>query len=77
MADAKIMKRGPATRFDAGSSNGNVVVHTRLGIEARADAVARSLKVSRKVAFQMLDRGELRGTVAEMQLAPLRFLLDE
>ena len=58
------------------NAKGNVVMHTRAGIEARADAVARDLGVDRKAAFKMLDRGQLRGTVAEMRLAPLRFLLD-
>jgi len=73
----KLTSRGATKRVDAGRApNGNVVVHTRAGIEARADAVARDLGVDRKAAFKRLDRGQLRGTVAEMQLAPLRFLLD-
>lgn len=54
---------------------GNVVTYTRAGILARADAAARDLGVSRQAVFKMLDRGELHGTVAEMRLAPLRFLL--
>jgi hypothetical protein len=57
-------------------ADGSVVVFTRAGIEARADAVAKGLGVDRKKAFQMLDAGKLRGTVAEMRLSPLRFLLD-
>jgi hypothetical protein len=57
-------------------ANGNVVVYTRAGIEARVDAVAKDLGVNREKAFRMLDQGKLRGTVAEMRLAPLRFLLD-
>jgi hypothetical protein len=57
-------------------ANGSVVVFTRAGIEARADAVAKDLGVNREKAFRMLDQGKLRGTVAEMRLAPLRFLLD-
>jgi hypothetical protein len=57
-------------------ANGSVVVFTRAGIEARADAVAKELGVNREKAFRMLDQGKLRGTVAEMRLAPLRFLLD-
>lgn len=75
-ATKKLTRRGPVKRIDAPLANGNVVVHTRAGIEARVDAVARDLGVDRKAAFRMLDRGELRGTVAEMRLAPLRFLLD-
>jgi hypothetical protein len=74
---ATTKKRGPVKRVDAEPLiNGNVVEYTRAGIEARADAVARDLGVNRETAFRMLDRGELRGTVAEMRLAPLRFLLD-
>jgi hypothetical protein len=57
-------------------ANGSVVVFTRAGIEARADAVAKDLGVNREKAFRMLDQGKLHGTVAEMRLAPLRFLLD-
>lgn len=57
-------------------ADGSVVVYTRAGIEARADAIAKGLGVDRKKAFRMLEQGKLRGTVAEMRLAPLRFLLD-
>jgi hypothetical protein len=67
---------GVAVDRVATDCQGNVVVHTRASIEAWADAVARDLGVDRKAAFKMLDRGQLRGTIAEMQLAPLRFLLD-
>jgi hypothetical protein len=55
--------------------DGSVVVWTRAGIEARADAIARDLGVDRKKAFRMLEEGKLRGTAAELRLAPLRFLL--
>ena len=66
----------PSVSPAASSEHHSVVVHTRAGIEARADAVALDLGVDRKDAFKMLDCGQLRGTVAEMRLAPLRFLLD-
>lgn len=56
-------------------ADGSVVVHTRVGIEARADAIAKDLGVNRKKAFRMLEEGKLRGTSAELRLAPLRFLL--
>lgn len=71
--------RRPIKGRAAGSSarpNGNVVVLTRADVEARADAVALGLGMGRKAAFRMLDQGKLRGTVAEMRLAPLRFLLE-
>jgi hypothetical protein len=55
--------------------SGNVVEYTRAGIEAKADAVAARFGWTRAVAFRKLDAGKLHGTVAEMQLAPLRFLL--
>lgn len=65
-------------RREARAASGNVVVHTRSSMLARANAVARDLLgVNRKEAFRMLGRGELRGTLAEMQLAPLRFLLEK
>jgi hypothetical protein len=70
--------RRPIKGRAAGSSarpNGNVVVLTRADVEARADAVALDLGMGRRAAFRMLDQGKLRGTVAEMRLAPLRFLL--
>jgi hypothetical protein len=57
-------------------ANGSVVVSTRAGIKARAAMVAKDLGVNLQEAFRMLDQGKLRGTVAEMRLAPLRFLLD-
>lgn len=56
--------------------DGSVVVYTRAAIEARADSIAKGLGVDRDKAFRMLDQGKLRGTVAEMRLASLRFLLD-
>jgi hypothetical protein len=56
-------------------ANGSVVVFTRTGIEAQADAIAKDLGVNRKTAFRMLEEGKLRGTAAELRLAPLRFLL--
>lgn len=56
-------------------ANGSVVVFTRAGIEAQADAVAKDLGVNRQKAFRMLEEGKLRGTTAELRLAPLRFLL--
>jgi hypothetical protein len=56
-------------------TDGTVVVYTRAGIEARADAIAKELGVGRKKAFRMLEEGKLRGTAAELRLAPLRFLL--
>jgi hypothetical protein len=56
-------------------ANGSVVVFTREGVEAQADAIAKGLGVNRKRAFQMLEEGKLRGTAAELRLAPLRFLL--
>lgn len=77
MAAAKKKAKRPVRRTNVvPKANGNVVVFTRVGIEARADAVARDLGVNREKAFKMLDEGKLRGTVAEMRLAPLRFLLD-
>jgi hypothetical protein len=76
MAAAKKAKRPVRRTNVVPKANGNVVVFTRVGIEARADAVARDLGVNREKAFKMLDEGKLRGTVAEMRLAPLRFLLD-
>lgn len=71
----KLIRRRGLKRGDAARVNGNVVEYTRAEVEAKVDDVARDLGVSRAVAFRMLDRGELRGTVAEMRLAPLRFLL--
>jgi hypothetical protein len=56
-------------------ADGSVVVFTRAGIEARADAIAKDLGVGRTTAFRMLEEGKLRGTAAELRLAPLRFLL--
>jgi hypothetical protein len=56
-------------------ANGSVVVFTRAGIEAQADAIAKDLGVNRNKAFRMLEEGKLRGTAAELRLAPLRFLL--
>jgi hypothetical protein len=77
MAATKKKAKRPVRRTNVvPKANGNVVVFTRVGIEARADAVARDLGVDREKAFKMLDEGKLRGTVAEMRLAPLRFLLD-
>jgi hypothetical protein len=57
--------------------DGNVIEYTRAEIEAKADAVAGSFGWTRSVAFRKLDAGKLRGTVAEMRLAPLRFLLEQ
>lgn len=77
MADVKkINGKRPVKRIDVGSdADASVVVRTRAGIEARADAIARELGVGRKKAFRMLEEGKLRGTAAELRLAPLRFLL--
>jgi hypothetical protein len=72
----KINAKRSVKRIDvAPNANGSVVVYTRAGIEARADAIAKDLGVDRKKAFRMLEEGKLRGTVAELRLAPLRFLL--
>jgi hypothetical protein len=78
MATTKKTKAKRSTRrVDVGSNaNGSVVVSTRAGIKGRAAAVAKDLGVNLQEAFRMLDQGKLRGTVAEMRLAPLRFLLD-
>lgn len=71
----KISARRSAKRDVALKTDGSVVVYTRAAIEARADAVAKELGIGRDEAFRRLDAGKLRGTAAELRLAPLRFLL--
>ncbi|HEU4734392.1 MAG TPA: hypothetical protein VFT22_41160 [Kofleriaceae bacterium] len=72
----KINGRRSVKRVDiVPKADDSVVVNTRAGVEARADAIARDLGVDRKKAFRMLEEGKLRGTAAELRLAPLRFLL--
>jgi hypothetical protein len=48
---------------------------SRAELEGRADDVARALGVSRQRAFEMLDRGELKGSIAEPELQMVRDLL--
>ena len=68
--------RRSKTRKAATPAGGGVVVLTREGLEKRADEIAADLlKVSRVKAFQLLDKGKLRGTLAEAQLSPIRALL--
>ena len=70
------MKRASKKKHVNGHAAGAVVVLTRPELEARAAQVAKDLVgVSRERAFKMLDQGKLRGTLAEMYLAPIRTLL--
>jgi hypothetical protein len=58
------------------NGSGAVVVLTREELEARAEKVAQDLlHMSRVEAFRLLDRGKLRGTLAEAALTPIRDLL--
>jgi hypothetical protein len=63
-------------RRDAGSP----VIEETLSkdeLRARADREAKEVLgvSSAEVAFEMLDRGELRGTLAEAEFAMFRYLL--
>ena len=58
------------------NGNRNVVVATKAQIRARADKIAQDLlQVSHRQVFRMIDTGELRGTLAEAALTPLRDML--
>lgn len=57
-------------------ASGGVVVLTRAELQARADKAAQELVGTTRVrAFERLDAGELRGTLAEAVLTPMRDLL--
>lgn len=71
-------RAAPRRRAARATSNGSgaVVVLTREELEARAEKVAQDLlHMSRVEAFRLLDRGKLRGTLAEATLTPIRDLL--
>jgi hypothetical protein len=51
---------------------------TRAQVRKLADREAKQmLSVSGAVAFQMLDRGDLDGTMAEAEFSMLRFLMSK
>jgi hypothetical protein len=54
---------------------GNYVSHAEAISIAEREA-AEILDVSLEEAFQMLDRGDLAGTIAEAEFSMLRFLID-
>lgn len=65
------MRRRPAK-----SQKPAVQYLTQKGAEALAEREARAiLGVSKEEAFARLDRGELRGTIAEAELTMLRALI--
>jgi hypothetical protein len=60
------------------NGSGAVIVLTREQLESRAEQAAQDLlQVSRARAFRLLERGKLRGTLAEAVLTPMRDLLAE
>lgn len=74
----ELVKRTTTGRRVNGHGNGagGVVVVTRPQLEARAEKIAQDLLgKSREHAFKMLDQGELRGTLADATLSPIRDLL--
>ena len=53
------------------------VVLTQEEILRQQEKLANQLKVSVKEAYDMLERGELKGKIIEAELHMLRFLLGE
>jgi hypothetical protein len=72
------MKRAATrrTRSSNGNGSGGVVILSRQQLEQRAERVAQDLlQVSRAKAFKLLEKGKLRGTLAEAELTKCRDLL--
>jgi len=68
----------PRRKIEDAAKNGKIATMTHEELEALADIEATEmLGVTRLEAFAMLDRGELRGSVAEAELRMLRFMLEE